>query len=179
MAKTRRARRLAWISVSALAGLTFYYFYDSRPQVDPSPAPAAVPDTKSSDPSLSGRRSPNETAPAVDRNAPPQVAASESKLAVNGVMITAASRTALISVDDRPAVPFVEGQQIADGIILYSVKRDRIEVKRGDDLVRLPLRGVQSSGSAGSELSAGVLEPVPSDPPPAGSDQGPRRRDSD
>jgi len=107
------------------------------------------------------------------------VAASESKLAVNGVIITAASRTALISVDDRPAVPFVEGQQIADGIILYSVKRDRIEVKRGDDLVRLPLRGVQSSGSAGNGLSTGRLEPVPGDQPPAGNDPGPRQRDSD
>ena len=179
MAKTRRARRLAWISVSALAGLIFYYFYDSRSQVDPLPAPAAVPDPKSSDPSLSGRRSPIEAAPVADRNAAPQGTASEIKLAVNGVMITAASRTALISVDDRPAVPFVEGQQIADGVILYSVRRDRIEVKRGNDLVRLPLRGVQSQGSAGSELSAGGLVPVPTDPPPAGSEQGPRQRDSD
>ena len=171
MAKTRRARWLVWIPVSALAGLLLYYFHGSRPQVDASPAAAAVSDAKSADPSLSSRRSPIEAAP--------QRAASEFKLVVNGVMITAGSRTALISVDDRPAVPFAEGQQIVDGIILYSVKRDRIEVKRGDDLVRLPLRGVQSSGSAGSELSAGVLEPVPSDPPPAGSDQGPRRRDSD
>jgi hypothetical protein len=177
MAQTRRARRLAWISVSALAGLIFYYFYDSRPQVDPSPATAASPDAKSTDPSLSGRRSPIEVGPVVDRNAPPQGAASESKLAVSGVMITAASRTALISVDDRPAVPFVEGQQIADGVVLYSVRRDRIEVKRGDDLVRLPLRGVQSPGNAGNGLSAGGLEPVPSDQP--GYEQGPRRRDSD
>jgi hypothetical protein len=176
MAMTRRARRLAWISVSALAGLIFYYFYDSHSQVDPSPAPTAVPDTKSSDPSLSGRRSPIEAAPVVDRSAPPRVAASESKLTVNGVMITAASRTALISVDDRPAVAFVEGQQIADGVILYSVRRDRIEVKRGDDLVRLPLRGVQSSGSAGNGLSAEGLQPVPSNQPPA---EGARQRDSD
>jgi len=94
-------------------------------------------------------------------------------------MITAASRTALISVDDRPAAPFVEGQQIADGLVLYSVNPDRIVVKHGDDLVRLPLRGVQSRGSAGSELSAGGMEPVPTDPRPAGSEQGPRRRDSD
>jgi hypothetical protein len=176
MAQTRRARRLAWISVSALAGLIFYYFYDSRSQVDPSSAPAVVPDTKSSDPSRSGRRSSIEVGPVVDRNAPPQVAASESKLAVNGVMITAASRTALISVDDRPAVPFVEGQQIADGVVLYSVGPDRIEVKRGDDLVRLPLRGVQSPGNAGNGLSGGGLQPVPSDQPPA---EGARQRDSD
>ena len=178
-AKTRRARRLVWISVSALVGLIFYYFYGSPPQVDPSPAPAASPDAKSNDPSLSGRRSPIEVAPAVDRNAAPHGAASEFKLAVNGVMITAASRTALISVDDRPAVPFVEGQKIADGVVLYSVRPDRIVVKQGDDLVRLPLRGVQSQGSAGSELSAGGLVPVPTDPPPAGSEQGPRQRDSD
>lgn len=172
-------RRLGWISVSALAGLIFYYFYDSHSQVDPSPAPAAVPGANSSDPSLSGRRSPIEAAPVVDSNAPPQGTASESKLAVNGVMITAASRTALISVDDRPAVPFLEGQQIADGVILYSVRRDRIEVKRGDDLVRLPLRAVQSSGSADGAISGGGLEPVPTDPPPAGTEQDPRRRDSD
>jgi hypothetical protein len=59
---------------------------------------------------------------------------------------------------------------------LYAVNPDRIVVKRGDDLLRLPVRGVQSAGSSGSELS---VEPVPTDPPPAGTEQGPRRRDSD
>jgi len=174
-AKTRRARRLVWISVLALVGLIFYYFYGSPQQVDPSLAPAAGLDAKSSDP----RRSPIEVAPAVDRNAAPQGAASEFRLAVSGVMITAASRAALISVDDRPAAPFVEGQRIADGVVLYSVSPDRIVIRHGDDLVRLPLRGVQSSGSAGSELPAAGLEPVPTDPPPARFEQGPRQRDSD
>ncbi|TMH41856.1 MAG: hypothetical protein E6H49_16620 [Betaproteobacteria bacterium] len=171
MAKTRRARWLVWIPVSALAGLLLYYFHGSRPQVDASPAAAAGSDAKSADPSLSSRRSPIEAAP--------QRAASEFKLVVNGVMITAGSRTALISVDDRPAAPFLEGQQIADGVVLHSVRPDRVMVKRGDDLLRLPLRGVQSSGSAGSEQSAGGLESIPTDLPPAGSEQGPRPRDSD
>src|ERR1700694_3614822 len=134
-AKTQRARRLVWISVSAVAvaGLIFYYFYASRSQVDPSPAPAATPDAKSSDLSFSGRPTLTEAAPAVDRGPRPQVAASEFKLAVNGVMITAAARTALISVDGLPAAPFVEGQQIVDGVVLYAVNPDRIVVKRGDD----------------------------------------------
>jgi len=178
-AKTRRAQWLVWIPVSALAGLLLYYFYGPPPQVDALPAPAAGSDAKSSDPSLPSRQSPIEVAPVVDTNAAPQGAASEFKLVVNGVMITAGSRTALISVDDRPAAPFLEGQQIADGVLLYSVRADRVEVKRGDDLVRLPVRGVQSSGSAGSERSAGDLESIPTDLPPAGSEQGPRRRDSD
>ncbi len=94
-------------------------------------------------------------------------------------MITAASRTALISVDGRPAASFVVGQQIVDGVVLYAVNPDRIVVKRGDDLVRLPVRGVQSAGSAGSGLTAGGVEPVSTDPPPAGTEQGPRQRDSD
>jgi hypothetical protein len=174
-AKTQRTRRLFWMSVSAVAGLIFY-FYASRSQLDPSPAPAAGSNVKSSDLSFSGRRTLIEAAPVVDRDPAPQVAASEFKLAVSGVMITAASRTALISVDDRPAAPFVEGQPIVDGIVLYAVNPDRIVVKRGDDLLRLPVRGVQSAGSSGSELS---VEPVPTDPPPAGTEQGPRRRDSD
>src|SRR5258708_32347942 len=105
MAKTRRARRLAWISVSALAGLIFYYFYDSRSQVDPPPAPATVPDPKSSDPSLSGRRSPLEAAPAAGRNAPPQATPTEIKLAVNGVKPTAATKTPPIYIDGRTCAP--------------------------------------------------------------------------
>jgi hypothetical protein len=91
-------------------------------------------------------------------------------------MITAASRTALISVDDRPAVPFVEGQQIVDGVVLYAVNPDRVVVKRGEDLLRFPVRGAQSAGSAGNELPA---EPVPTDVPPEATEQGPRRRNSD
>ena len=178
-ANTPRARRLAWISVSAAAGLLFFYFYTSLSQVDPSPVPAAGPNVKSSDLSFSGRRTPIEAAPVVDRGPTPQAATSELKLAVNGVMITAASRTALISVDGRPAAPFVVGQQIVDGVVLYAVNPDRIVVKRGDDLVRLPVRGVQSAGSAGSGLTAGGVEPVSTDPPPAGTEQGPRQRDSD
>jgi hypothetical protein len=159
----QRARRIAWISVSALAGLMFFYFYASTSQVDPSPAPAAGPNVKSGD-------------LPIDRDPAPQVAASEFKFAVNGVMITAAARTALISVDGRPAAPFVEGQQIGDGVVLYAVNPDRVVVKRGDDLVRLPVRGVQSAGNPGSGLS---IEPVPTDPPPASTEQGPRQRDSD
>jgi hypothetical protein len=177
-AKAQRARRLVWISVSAVAvaGLIFYYFYASRSQVDPSPEPAAGSNVKSSDLSFSGRRTPTGAAPVVDRDPTPQVAASEFKLAVSGVMITAASRTALISVDDRPAAPFVEGQQIVDGVVLYAVNPDRIVVKRGDDLLRFPVRGAQSARSAVSELSAGG---APTDPPPPGTEQEPRRRDSD
>ncbi len=174
-AKMPRARRLVWISVSALAGLMSYYFYDSRSQVDPSPAPAAAPGTESGGPSFSGHRTPIEPAPVVDGGPTPQVASSEFKLAVNGVMITAASRSALISVDDRPAAPFVEGQQIIDGVVLHAVNPDGIVVKRGDDLVRLPLRRAPSAG----ELSSGGVEPVSTDPPPAGTEQRPRRRDSD
>ena len=169
---------MVWISVLAAAGLIFYYFYASRSQVDPPPAPAAGPSVKSSDLSFSGRRTPTEAAPAVDRPPAPQVAASEFKLAVSGVMITAASRTALISVDDRPAAPFAEGQQIVDGVVLYAVSPDRIVVKRGDDLVRLPVRGVQSAGSAGSELPGGA-EPASTDQPAPGTPEGARRRDSD
>src|SRR5437899_13106756 len=105
MAKTRRARWPVWIPVSALAGLLLYYFHGSRPQVDASPAPAAGSDAKSADPSLSSPRSPLD--------APPQRAPSEFKHVVNGGMITAGSRTALTSGDDRPAPPFLTGRQIA------------------------------------------------------------------
>jgi len=178
MAKTRRARWLVWISVSALAALISYYFYGSRSHVDASPAPAAGSDAISGDPSARPR-SPIKAAPVVDGNAAPHGAASEPKLVVNGVMITAKSRTALISVDDRPAAAFLEGQQIANGVVLHSVSPDRVVVKRGDDLVRLPLRGAQSSASAVGEPSAGGLESIPTDLSPAGFEQGPRRRDSD
>src|SRR6266852_1795471 len=99
-AKTPRARRLIWISVSAAAGLTFFYFYASRSQVDPSPAPAAGPSAESGDPSFSGRRTPIGPAPVVERGSTPQATTGEFRLAVNGVMITAGSRIALISVDD-------------------------------------------------------------------------------
>jgi len=172
----QRARRLAWILVSALAGAIFFYFYASSSQVDPSPASAAGPSVKSGDILFSGRRTLTEPRPVVDRDTTRQVAASDFKLAVNGVMITAAARTALISVDGRPAAPFVEGQQIADGVVLYAVNSDRIAVKRGDSLERLPVRGVQPVGNPGSELS---VEPVSTDPPPARTEQGPRQRDSD
>jgi len=164
---------------SAVAGLIFFYFYASRSQVDPSPAPAADPNVKTTDLPFSERRTLTEPGTVVDRGPTPQVGASELKLAVNGVMITAAARTALISVDGRRAAPFVVGQQIVDGVVLYAVNPDRIVVKRGDDLVRLPVRGVQSAGSADSGLSAEGVEPVPTDPPPAGTEQGPRQRDSD
>jgi type II secretory pathway component PulC len=177
--KTRRARWLVWISVSAAAGLIFYYFYASRSQVDPSPAPAATPDAKSSDLSFSGRPTLTEAAPVVKKGPIPQAPTSESKLAVNGVMITTAARTALISVDDRPAAPFVEGQQIVAGVVLYAVNPDRIVVKRGGDLVRLPVRGAQSPGSAGSELPDGGAGPASTDPPPPGTEEEVRRRDSD
>ena len=176
---TPRARRRVWISVSAVAALVFSYFYASRLQVDPSPPPAAGPNAEPSAPSFSGPRTPIEPAPVADRDPAPKEATSESRLAVNGVMITAASRAALISVDDRPAALFVEGQQIVDGVVLYAVNPDRIVVKRGEDLVRLPLRGVQSAGSAGRGFSAAGVEPVPTDPPRAGTEQEPRRRDSD
>jgi type II secretory pathway component PulC len=171
-AKTPRPRWQVWISVSAAAGLIFFYLYASRWQFDPSPTPTASPDAKSSDPSFSGHRTPIKPAPVVsgDRT-------SEFKLAVSGVMITAASRTALISIDDRPAAPFVEGQQIVDGVVLNAVNPDRIVVKRGDDLVRLPVRGVQSAESARSELPAWVAEPASTDPPSPGTEQKPRPRD--
>ena len=178
-AKTPRARWQVWISVSAAAGLIFFYLYASRWQFDPSPTTTASPDAKSSDPSFSGHRTPIKPAPVVSGDRTPEAAKSGFKLAVSGVMITEAARTALISVDDRPAVPFVEGQQIVDGVVLYTVNRDRIVVKRGDDLVRLPVRGVQSARSAGSELPTWVAEPASTDPPPPGTEQKPRPRDSD
>jgi len=183
-AKTPRARWQVWISVSAAAGLIFFYLYASRWQSDPSPAPTASPDAKPSDPSFSGHRTPIKPAPVVSGDRTPEAAWSEFKLAVSGVMITSASRTALISVDDRPAAPFAEGQQVVDGVVLYAVNPDRIVVKRGDDLVRLPVRGVQSAESAASglpsastELPAWVADPASTDSPPPGTDQKPRRRD--
>jgi hypothetical protein len=91
-------------------------------------------------------------------------------------MITPASRAALISVDDRPATLFVEGQQVVDGVVLYALNPDGIVVKRGDEFLRLPLRGVQSAGSAdavqsggsaGVELPAWATESVLLSPPSA------------
>src|SRR5712691_5823938 len=149
--KTPRARRQVWISVWAAAGLIFCYLYASPWQLDPSPiaTPTTSPNAKSSDPSFSGDRTPIEPAPIVNGDRTPRVATSEFKLTVNGVVITAASRIALISVDNRPVAPFVEGQQIIDGVVLHTVNPDQIVVKRGDELVRLPLRRVQSAGSPG------------------------------
>src|SRR5882762_4964140 len=175
-AKTQTARRLAWISVSAVAGLMFLYFNAARSKVDPSPAPAADANVKSSDLPLSGRRTLTEPGPVVRRDPTPQATGDEFRLAVNGVMITAAVRTALVSVDGRPAAPFAEGQQIVDGVVLYAVNPDRIVVKRGDDLLRLPVRGAQSSRGAVSELTAGV---APTGPPPPGTEEKTRVRDSD
>ena len=191
-AKIPRARWQVWISVSATAGLVFFYLYASRWQFDPSPTTTASPDAKSSDPSFSGHRTPIKPAPVVSGDRTPEAARSEFKLAVSGVMITSASRTALISVDDRPAAAFAEGQQIVDGVVLYAVNPDRIVVKRGDDLVRLAVRGVQSAESAaselpsaaselpsaGTELPAWVADPASTDSPLPGTDQKPRRRDS-
>jgi len=178
-AKTPRARWQVWISVSAAAGLIFFYLYASRWQFDPSPTTTASPDAKSSDRSFSGHQTPIKPAPVVSGDRTPEAVRSGFELAVSGVMITAASRTALISVDDRPAAPFVEGQQIVDGVVLYTVSPDRIVVKRGDDLVRLPVRGVQSARSAGSELPAWVAEPASIDPLSPGTEQERRPRDSD
>jgi len=174
-ARTPRSRRTVWISVSAAVGLIFLYYYSSRSPVDSSPAPAAGSATESGVPSFSGRSAMITPAPAVGSD-PPRQAASALKLAVNGVMITPASRAALISVDDRPATLFVEGQQVVDGVVLYALNPDGIVVKRGDELLRLPLRGVQSAGSAdavqsggsaGVELPAWATESVLLSPPSA------------
>jgi len=109
-------------------------------------------------------------AAAVGRDPAPQ-AVSVPKLAVNGVVITPALRAALISVDDRPTTLFIEGQQIVDGVVLYSLAPGGIVVKRGDELLRLQVRGVQSVGNAPRDLPA--AESVSTDPPlpPPGTEE--------
>jgi hypothetical protein len=160
------------ISASVAAGLIFFYFYSSRPQPDQSSAPAAGPYEQSGSPAISERRAPSEPPALADRHPPLQAATSELKVSVNGVMITPSSKSALISVEGRPATVFVEGQQILDGVVLYAVNPDRISVKRGDELVPLTLRGTPSAGNAGalqSAEAAGGAELVSAvqTPPPA------------
>jgi hypothetical protein len=83
-----------------------------------------------------------------------------------------ASKAALISIDDRPAALFVEGQQLADGVVLYSVDSDRVVVKRGDELLRLPLRGNASARSGVSVTGLAASDaPLEEAPPPAGTEE--------
>ena len=159
-ARTRRSRRTVWISVSAAAGLIFSYYYFSQSPVDSSPAPVADAARESGVPSFSGRSVMIPPAPAVGRGPAPQAATSTLNLTVNGVMIAPASRAALISVNDRPATLFVEGQQIVDGVVLYALDPGGIVVKRGDELLRLPLRGVQSAGGADAVQSTERADPA-------------------
>lgn len=170
--------RLVWISVLAVAGLMFFYLYASRsPLESSSTAPSAGSNAESTVPSLPRHPAKIEPATAVGRDPSPQAATSEFKLTVNGVLITRASRAALISVDDRTEGVFVVGQQIVDGVVLDAVNPDRIVVKRGGDLVSVPLQSVRSRASAQSaakaldELSAEGAEVVPIDLPPAGREE--------
>ena len=94
---------------------------------------------------------------------PARGAESQVRLVVNGVVMAPASRSALIAVDDKPAALFVEGAQVGDGLVLLSVGPDRVVVKRGDELLRLPLRGKGSTEGAASGLDAGESN---SDSPP-------------
>ncbi len=50
---------------------------------------------------------------------------------------------------------FVEGGQVADGLVVLSVGPDRVVGKGGDELLRLPLRGKGSTESAASGLGTG------------------------
>lgn len=158
-ARTPRLHRIVWISVSAAVGFIFFYYYSSRSPVDSLPEPVGGPVAESGVLSLSGRSAMIAPAPAVGRDPARQAAASTPKLAVNGVMITPASRAALISVDGRPPTLFAEGEQIVDGVVLYALDPGGIVVKRGDGLLRLPLRGVPSAGGADAVQSAGSADP--------------------
>ena len=162
ISRTPKSRHTVWISVSLAAGLIFYYYYSSRSPVGSSPAPATDATVETGAPFSS--RHAATTAPGLVsvRDVAPRAAASAPKLAVKGVMITPASRAALISVDDRPATLYVEGQQVADGVVLYALSPGGIVVKRGDELLRLPLRGVQSAGSADAVQSGGGADAVQS-----------------
>ena len=87
-----------------------------------------------------------------------------------------ASRAALIAVDDKPATVFVEGAQVADGLVLLSVGPDRIMVKRGDEILRLPVRGGGSTEGVAGGLDAGNSNsdyaPILQTPlPPAGTEE--------
>lgn len=111
-------------------------------------------------------------APAVAEDSAPRAAASGLRLAVNGVVMAPASKAALISVDDRPATLFVEGQQIVDGVVLYAVNADRVVVKRGEEIIRLPLRGVGSTeNAAGAPLAEEPLSIEPQPTPPPGTEE--------
>lgn len=81
------------------------------------------------------------------------------------------SKAALISVDDRPAVLFVEGEQIADRVILYAVNPNRIVVKRGDELLRFPLRRLESTGDAPGPLPAAEADSTEPQVPPPGTEE--------
>jgi hypothetical protein len=63
-----------------------------------------------------------------------------------------ASRAALISVDARPAALFAEGEQLADGVVLVSINPNWVVVKRGNELLQLPVRGNGSPASAAGGL---------------------------
>jgi hypothetical protein len=173
-AKAQKSRRTVWISVSAAVGLIVLYYYSSRSLVDSSPLPAAGPVAEYGAHSLTGPAAMIAPAPAIGVKPAPQAAASALNLAVNGVMITPVSRAALVSVDDRYATLFVEGQEIVDGVVLYALDRDGIVVQRGDTLLRLPLRGARSADHAPGGLPAS--KSVSTDPalptlPPPGTEE--------
>jgi len=155
ISRTPKSRRTIWISVSLAAGLILFYYYYSRAPADSSSAPPAV---ETGVPFSSADSATSVPGPATVRDAAHPAVASAPKLAVKGVMITPASRAALISVDDRPAILYVEGQQVADGVVLYALNPGGVVIKRGDDLLRLPLRSVQSAGSADAVQSAGAAD---------------------
>ena len=158
-----RRRFLAWIAVAAAIGLPgWYYWALDDPPVSGSAMRDNVPVI-----SMSSKTT---------RPAPVPVAGSRVRLVVNGVVVAAASRAALIAVDDRPAALFAEGAQVADGLVLFSVGADRIVVKRGDELLRLPLRGKGSAEGAANAIDRGDsssdYSTVPQTPlPPAGTEE--------
>jgi hypothetical protein len=149
------SRRKVWLAASAAAGLIFFYCWNSF-------SPADVPPMTVLSPAVESR--------ALAASIPAATGAAH-KLAVNGVVMAPASKAALISVDDRPAALFVEGQQLAEGVVLYSVNPDRVVVKRGDELLRLPLRGNGSAGSGVTTDLAPSDAPLAELPPPAGTEE--------
>jgi hypothetical protein len=144
-----RRRLLAWIAVAAVVVLPALYYW--TPGESPGSG-AAMPDNV-----------PVVSMPSASTPAPERGANSPVRLVVNGVVMAPASRSALIAVDDKPATLFAEGAKVGDGLVLLSVGPDRIVVKRGDELLRLPLRGKGSTEGVASGLDGGESN---SDNPP-------------
>jgi len=84
-AKTPRARWQVWISVSAAAGLIFFYLYASRWQFESVTYNNSQPDAKSSDPFFFPASNADQACSGCQRGPYAEAARSEFKLAVSGV----------------------------------------------------------------------------------------------